>query len=131
MRRFLTTTAASLLLSASLMAAPALAHSDHEHGPNGGVLVEADPYHLELKVGKDGSLVLWVMDHDNKLLPVAGTSVSATVLVHKKPVQVALTAAADGTFTGKADSKLEHDTIVVIAYKSADGKTVQGRFEVE
>lgn len=131
MRRFLTTTAASLLLSASLMAAPALAHSDHEHGPNGGILVEADPYHLELKTSKDGSLVLWVMDHDNKLLPTAGTSATATVLVHKKPVQVNLSAEANGTFAGKGDFKLDHDTIVVIAYKSADGKTIQGRFEVE
>ena len=131
MRRFLTTAAASLLLSASLMAAPALAHSDHEHGPNGGILVEADPYHLELKASKDGSVVLWVMDHDNKMLPTAGASATATVLVDKKPVQFTLTADANGTFTGKGDFKLKHDTIVVIAYKTAEGKLVQGRFEVD
>lgn len=80
----------------ALLAAPALAQHDHDHGkpgPHGGRIAEAGTWHAELVVA-GGSIRLYLSDGALSALPAAGFAGTAILVSEGKPLRIAL--APDG-----------------------------------
>ena len=72
---------------ACLFASPALAHETT--GPNGGKLVDAGAYHVEL-VAKGRNVEVYLTDSADKPLPAAGFKGTAILVVDGKPQRLTL-----------------------------------------
>lgn len=130
----------SLFLSAALMFAgnAAFAHDDGTldkmKAPNGGQLRMAGPYHFELlvdknnKEAKDSPVTVFLTDHGEKKIPVAGVSGTATILAGKSKVTVALAPAGDNKLSGVGKYVSDGHMKVVVSVVFPDKKTEQARF---
>ncbi len=115
----------AILALAAVLAAPVLAH-DIDRGPNGGRVVDAGDYHVEL-VARDGGIEVFVTDSDEK--PAGGSFKGLAILVvDGKQQRIALESAAPGRLTGKAAGKLAQARGVV-QLTTPQGATVQARFK--
>jgi len=130
----------NLVLSAALIFAgnAAFAHDDGTldkmKAPNGGQLRMAGPYHFELlvdknnKEAKDSPVTVYLTDHGEKKIPVAGASGTATILAGKSKVTVPLTPAGDNKLTGVGKYVSDAHMKVVVSVVFPDKKTEQARF---
>ncbi len=114
-----------LALGLALLVAPAFAHEPRK-GPNGGALVDAGAYHIEV-VGNGTAIEILVSDASDKPLPATGFKALAIIIIDGKTQRVVLEPAADGKkLAGTAPAP-------ILAVKGAiqltdkDGKTATGR----
>jgi hypothetical protein len=117
----------ALVAAALLILSPlaALAHEPRK-GPNGGALVDAGSYHIEV-IGKGTTLDVLVSDHNDKPLPATGFKALAILVVDGKTQRVTLEPTADGSrLTGTAPVALQAVKGAVQLTDRA-GKTATGR----
>ena len=115
----------TLLLTGFLMlAAPALAHDAKPL--HGGRVVFAGTYHVEL-VARGDVIEVYLIDHHNKPMPIAGYKGVAILAAAGKSERIALETAGDG-LTGKAAAALPAAPKGVVQISQPDGKTVQAKF---
>lgn len=107
------------------IAPPALAH-EAAKGPNGGKVVEAGAYHVEL-VAKDANVAVFVTDSGDKPVPVGGFKGTAILVVDGKPQRIALEPQG-ASLAGKAAVALPADPKGAVQLTGPDGKTAQGKF---
>lgn len=114
-----------LAVALALASIPAFAHEPRK-GPNGGELVDAGSYHIEV-IGKGKAIEVLISDARDKPMPATGFKALAIVVVDGKTQRIALEPAADGTkLVGTAPAP-------IITLKGAvqltdkDGKTATGR----
>jgi hypothetical protein len=115
----------SLALALTLIAAPAFPHEPRK-GPNGGALVDAGSYHIEV-VGSGSTLEVLVSDATDKPLPAAGFKALAIIVIDGKTQRISLEPTADGKkLTGTAPGAL--GTVKgAVQLIDRDGKTATGR----
>lgn len=114
---------------AASLAAPAmvLAHGA-KPAQYGGVVQVASDLQFEL-VNRDGTVTLYVDDHDRKL-PVAGATGKLTVLTGAQKTETALAAGAGNALVAADRMQLAKGAKAVALVRFADGKSVTVRFTV-
>ncbi len=116
---------AAALMVALMAVAPAFAHEPRK-GPNGGDLVDAGNYHIEV-IGKGTALEVLVSDAADKPLSASGFKALAIMVIDGKTQRIALQPSPDGKkLTGTAPTPI---TTVKGAVQLTDpgGKTATGR----
>ncbi|ARP99823.1 hypothetical protein [Pseudorhodoplanes sinuspersici] len=116
-----------VLVSLTLATGAYAQHKHGEKGPNGGRLVEAGDYHIELFT-RDGAIDVNVMDHDNKPQPTKGYKGLVILSVQGKSQRIVLEPAEPSRLSGKAEGALPADAKGVLQISPPNGKTVQARF---
>jgi hypothetical protein len=115
-----------LLIAALLLATlPAAAH-EMSNGPNGGRVVEAGPYHVELVV-ETKTVAVYVSDSKAKPIPAAGFKGVAILTVSGKAQRIEL-APQDNRLGGSSPVAVPADVQGVVQLTGPDGKTAQGRY---
>ncbi len=118
-------TLAAAAIAAILATAPAFAHEPRK-GPNGGELVDAGSYHIEV-IGKGTAIEVLVSDATDKPVPSTGFKALAIMVIDGKTQRIALEPSSDGKkLVGTAPAPL---TSVKGAVQLTDreGKTATGR----
>ena len=118
---------AKLVVAAALLlaAGPSLAHETK--GPNGGRVVDAGSYHVELVVS-GAQVDVFVSDGSDKALTAAGFKAVAILNAGGKAQRVALESAGS-KLSGKAGSDLPANVKGVVQLTAPDGKVAQGQFK--
>jgi hypothetical protein len=115
-----------MLAAAFLIAAlPATAH-EISKGPNGGRVVEAGPYHVELVV-ETKAIAVYVSDAKEKPIPATGFKGLAILTVSGKAQRIELTP-ADNRLAGSSPVVIPAEVNGVVQLTGPDGKTAQGRY---
>ncbi len=112
-------------VTALVMAIPVQAHD--AQGKHGGRVADAGDYHVEL-VSKGDAVEVYVNDHDDKPVALAGYKGLAILSAGGKSQRIVLEA-ADGTkLTGKAAGALPPQPKGVVQITPPGGKTVSAKF---
>lgn len=114
-----------IVLALTFMATSAFAHEPRK-GPNGGELVDAGSYHIEV-VGRGAAIEVLVSDATDKPVSATGFKALAIMIVDGKTQRIALEPSPDGKkLVGTAPAPL---TAVKGAVQLTDreGKTATGR----
>jgi hypothetical protein len=114
------------LASILLTALPAAAH-EVEKGPNGGRVVEAGGYHVEL-VAKENAVNVFVTDAGEKPVSVNGFKGVAIFTISGKAQRVPLEPKEGARLSGTSPVALPAEPVGVVQITAPDGKTAQGRF---
>jgi hypothetical protein len=115
-----------LATTAFLIAAlPATAH-EVSKGPNGGRVVEAGPYHVELVV-ETKAVAVYLSDAKEQPVPAAGFKGLAILTVSGKAQRIEL-APQDNRLGGSSPVTIPADVKGVVQLTGPDGKTAQGRY---
>lgn len=118
MRPILTALALTIPLAAS-------AH-ETEKGPNGGRVVEAGAYHVEL-VAKGTALEAWLTDRDEKALAPVGFKAVALLVVAGKSQRIPMEPAGN-RLVGTATMDLPAAPKGAVQLTAPGGKQVNARF---
>ena len=116
-----------LLVVFTLLASPSLAQS--WKGPNGGQMVDAGSFHVELVI-KNADYSVNVFDHVDNPVAVAQATGVATVMVGEEKEKVTLQPVAANTLTGTGALKRSGPTKVLVLLRVPDQATAMARFEV-
>lgn len=108
-----------------ILAAPAAAH-EVQSGPNGGRVVEAGSYHVEL-VTRGETVELFLMDANDRPVAPAGFRATAVLIVEGRSQRVTLEAASD-RLTGRAAASVPASVRGAVQLTAPNGQTVQARF---
>lgn len=117
--------AKAFVFAFTLLAVPALAHEPRK-GPNGGALVDAGSYHVEV-LAAGTTLDVFVSDGGDKPMPATGFKALAIMVIDGNTQRIQLEPTADGRkLTGSATAAL---TTVkgAVQLTDKDGKTATGR----
>jgi hypothetical protein len=98
-------------------------------GPNGGIMVDAGGFHVELLV-KNTEYRVNVFDHVDKPILVASATAVATVMVGDDKEKLSLQPVAANTFSGTGTMKRSGAAKVLILLKVPDQATAIARFDV-
>ena len=112
-------------IAALLAATPGLAHDAKGH--NGGRVVDAGNYHVEL-VAKGDMIEVYLIDHNNKPISLAGYKGVAILSVDGKVQRIVLEAAEGSRLAGKVAGALPAQPKGVVQITPPAGKTVQAKF---
>jgi hypothetical protein len=113
-------------LVATLMTPAAVQAHEPRKGPNGGELVDAGSYHIEV-VGKGTMLEVYVSDSIDKPLPATDFKALAIMVIDGKTLRIALEPLADGSkFTGASPTPIAR-VRGAIQLTDKTGKTATGR----
>jgi hypothetical protein len=125
MRRFVLTVLAIM----SVGIAPAFA-GEKDHGPNGGPVIDAGGYHVEL-VAKGAALTLYVTTHEADA-PVPTTGASGFVVIQSKggAERLDLAAAEPNQLTATAKTDIAADAKIAVTFTIKDQKPASGRFDL-
>lgn len=115
-----------LLTSALLTTFPAFAHD--AKGPNGGRVVDAGNYHIEL-VAAGNDIALFVTDGAEKPVAATGFRAVAILNVDGKAQRIALEPVDPAKLIGKAETVLPADVNGVVQLTPPDGKVRLGQFK--
>src|SRR3954451_12249610 len=117
-----------LLATAAFLIAAVLPATAHEvsKGPNGGRVVEAGPYHVELVVETKGAAV-YLSDAKEQPIPAAGFKGLIILTVSGKAQRIEL-APQDNRLGGSSPVTIPADVRGVVQLTGPDGKTAQGRY---
>jgi len=115
---------AIIVVSALVAAVPAFGH-DMPKGPNGGRVVEAGDYHVEL-VAQNNMVDVFLMDGSDKPMPLDGVKGLAILVIGGKSARVVLEPVA-GHLTGKA-AGVPADVKGVVRITGPRGQTAQAKF---
>jgi hypothetical protein len=110
----------------ALTLTPSFGAEKHDHakrGANGGEVVDAGPYHLELVV-KDQELMLYVLDENNAKVAVKDAKATATVMSAGGKATIPLAPAGDNVLKGTGKFEPKEDMRVLLSLTLA-GKNVQ------
>ena len=110
---------------ACLFASPAFAHE--AIGPNGGKLVDAGSYHVEL-VAKGRVVNVYLSDSADKAVPAARFKGTAILVVDGKPQRLVLAPADGNRLTGEAAVELPKAPKGAVQIQPPGGAMVQGKF---
>ena len=114
------------LLLTLMLASPAAAH-EAGIGPNGGVQVDAGPYHAELVPA--GTMVsIHVTTEDGSAADTAKMSGTAILLIGGKPVRATLSPSAPGVLSADTGVTVPADVKGAVQLLGPDGTTVQAKF---
>lgn len=115
-----------IFLAVTICSTPADAHRQEKKkhiepvkAYHGGQAQEAGPYHLEL-VAKDGELMLYVADHDDKAVPTEGGKAKATIqqgYEKTSRIEVELQPAGDNLLKGTGAFTVTQDTKIMVFIK--------------
>lgn len=105
--------------------APALAHDANGH--NGGRVVDAGNYHVEL-VAKGEQVEVYLIDHNNKPMTLSGYKGVAILSAEGKSQRIVLEAPDGARLSGKASGPLPVQPKGVVQITPPNGKTVQAKF---
>jgi hypothetical protein len=120
-----TALALALLLISAPVSLPALAHEPRK-GPNGGELVDAGSYHIEV-IGRGTAIEILVSDAADKLLEATGFKALAIMVIDGKTQRIALEPTPDGKkLVGTAPAALT-GIKGAVQLTDKDGKTSTGR----
>jgi hypothetical protein len=114
------------LLLASTLSQPVLAHE--AKGPNGGAMVDAGAFHVELTV-KGQAVDVFVSDASQKPVTIDGAKGTAILIVGGKPVRVTLTAASGNRLSGTATAPLSAAPKGAVQIQLPNGTSLQGKFQ--
>jgi hypothetical protein len=115
-----------ILIAALLLATlPAAAH-EVSKGPNGGRVVEAGPYHVELVV-ETKAVAVYLSDAKDKPIPATGFKGLAILTVGGKAQRIEL-APQDTRLGGSSPVAIPAGVKGVVQLTDPDGKTAQGRY---
>lgn len=114
------------LLALVMLAGPAGAHEPTK-GPNGGMVVDAGAYHVEL-IARAATVDVFVTDGGNQPVPVAGFRGTAILIVDGKAQRIALVPTEGSRLTGTASASLPANPKGAVQLTLPDGKTAQGKF---
>lgn len=120
----------ALIVGLSLGAAPGLGADKHDHGkrgPNGGEVVDAGPYHLELVV-KGQELSLYVQDNKHGKVAVKEAKATATVMSSGSKATVTLAPTGDNVLTGAGKFEAKEDLRVLVSLALPGRPAQQARF---
>jgi hypothetical protein len=106
------------------IASPAFAH-EVAKGPNGGRVVEAGEYHVELVAAKD-TVDVFLTDSADKPVAPTGFKALAILAIGGKSARITLEP-ADKRLTGKAPG-VAADVKGVVQITNPGGKTAQAKF---
>ncbi len=119
-----------ILIAALAMATvghqPAVSH-EVAKGPNGGQVVDAGDYHVEL-VAKQNIVEVFVRDGSDNPVPATGFKGTAILIVDGKQQRITLEASDGNRLAGKASTALPARPRGVVQLTAPGDKTVQGRF---
>ena len=120
-RRMLVLTSVALFL----MPITAQAHEPRK-GPNGGELVDAGSYHIEV-VGKGMELDVYVSDALDRPLDVKGFKALAIIVIDGKTNRIPLEARADGSRLSATAPSAITRVRGAVQLTDKDGKSATGR----
>lgn len=115
----------ALLVTLVTAAAPALAHD--AKSLHGGRIVFAGNFHVEM-VTKDDTIDVYLIDHNNKQMPLAGYKGLAIVSVDGKSQRITLEVSDAGKLTGRAAGALPAEPKGVVQITPPAGATVSAKF---
>jgi hypothetical protein len=116
---------AAALAAAIITSIPAFAHEPRK-GPNGGELVDAGSYHIEV-IGKGTAIEVLVSDATDKPVSATGFKALAIMVIDGKSQRIALEPSADGKkLTGTAPAPLS-SVKGAVQLTDREGKTATGR----
>jgi hypothetical protein len=113
------------LLAALVMAAPAWAHD--AKSLHGGRIVFAGNFHVEM-VAKGDTIDVYLIDHHNKQMALAGYKGLAILSVDGKSQRIVLETGDGGRLTGKAAGALPAQPKGVVQITPPGGTTVSAKF---
>jgi hypothetical protein len=116
-----------LLVAFTVLASPSLAQS--WKGPNGGQMVDAGSFHVELII-KNADYSVNVFDHVDNPVAVAQATGVATVMVGEEKEKVTLQPVAANTLTGTGALKRSGPTKILVLLRVPEQATAMARFEV-
>lgn len=117
----------NLILMAAALLGASQASAHETKGPNGGRVVDAGNYHVELVLGGT-DVAVFVSDSDSKPVTPTGFKALAILNAGGKAQRVALSP-ADGKLAGKAEASLPAGAKGVVQLTAPDGKVAQGQFK--
>jgi hypothetical protein len=124
---------AAVLAAPLIIFQPVWAHTDEQldtiSSPHGGQVRATGPYHLELVV-KDGELVLYVTDHAGREIKTDGGEGKASIQLDKagSKITVKLEPSQQNMFTGRCDSQINPETVIVVFVKLPEQDAYAARF---
>ena len=118
---------AKFLFAAALLCWSAGASAHDTKGTNGGRVVDAGSYHVEL-VSKSDKLELFVSDENQKSIPATGFKAIAILVVDGKSQRILLEPAGSALLSGTASVALPAHPKGVVQLTGPDGKTAQAKF---
>jgi hypothetical protein len=116
-----------VLISALALGATAYAHGP-EKGTNGGRLVDAGDYHVEL-VAKDNALAVYISDEDQKPVDAKGFKATGIFVVGGKAQRIELNPETANKLSGTASVPLPANLKGAVQITLPTGGTVQAKFE--
>jgi len=120
---------ASGLAAALLLMAPGAFAQTSWTGPNGGQMVDAAGFHVELVV-QNNEYRVNVYDHVDKPVAVAQATATATVMVGDDKEKVTMQPVAANTLSGSGSMKRTAGTKVLVLLRVPDQATAMARFEL-
>jgi hypothetical protein len=109
-----------------LLASPALAHETK--GPNGGAVVDAGAFHIEMAV-KGQTVDVFVTDALEKPVTTEGAKGTAVIIVDGKPARVTLTSVSGNRLSGVATAPLTSAPKGAVQIQMPNGTSLQGKFQ--
>ncbi len=98
-------------------------------GPNGGQMIDAGAFHVELVV-KGGDLRVHVFDHVDAPVAVAKATAVVTVMVGEAQEKVTLKPAGGNTLSGNVEMKRSGPAKVLVLLRVPDQAMAMARFDV-
>lgn len=114
-------------LSFLLAASPIAAH-EVKSGPNGGRVVEAGDFHVEM-VAKNNTVDVFLTDHNDKAVAATGYTGLAILAIDGKSQRITLQPADKARLSGQAAGVVPAQAKGVVRITQPGGKTVQAKFD--
>jgi len=113
------------IAAALMITSPAFSHE--AKGPNGGRMVDAGDYHVELVV-QPSEVAVFVTDSGDKPVSTAGFKGTAILMAEGKPQRIPLEAGQNNQLTGRSNVALPANVKGAVQLTAPGGKTAQGQF---
>jgi hypothetical protein len=123
----LRTQIAAVVLGLTLVAGAAAAHEPAK-GPNGGLQVDAGPYHAEFVANGTPTVAIFLADAEGKPIPAAGFKGNAIFVVDGKSQRFTLEPADGSKLVGTALVAVPAGAKGAVQLTAPDGKTGQAKF---
>jgi hypothetical protein len=115
------------LLIATLLTASASALAHDVKARNGGRIVDAGAYHVEMVVKPD-AVDVFISDQGEKPVAASGFKGTAILVAGGKSQRVVLAPVDDAKLSGNATA-LPDQPKAVVQLRAPDGKTIQAKFD--
>ena len=110
-----------------LAASPVAAH-EVKSGPNGGRVVEAGDFHVEM-VAKNNTIDVFLSDHNDKAVAATGYTGLAILAIDGKSQRITLQPVDKIRLSGQAAGAVQAQAKGVVRITQPGGKSVQAKFD--